>query len=165
MVCPVWSGDRLGDLMGVDEVLRLLGEQETMCRAEVERLDAEQARLAGLLADCRAELERLVVAREVVAGLGRAPVSPMVAAVASAGGGVPAGESTEFGQQLLAILAAHPGPMRCREIVVAMGEDPRVARHGERVRHRLKKLVAADLVIEAVPGEFTLADGRDPAFG
>ena len=147
--------------MGVDEVLRLLGEQETMCRAEVERLDAEQARLAGLLADCRVELERLVVAREVVADL--VPVPP-VAVAASAGGGVPAGESTEFGQQLLAILAAHPGPMRCREIVVAMGEDPRVARHGERVRHRMKKLVAADLVIEAVPGEFTLADGRDPAF-
>lgn len=54
--------------------------------------------------------------------------------------------------------------MRCREIVAALGEDPTVARHGERVRHRLKKLVAADLVIEAVPGEFTLADGRDPAF-
>jgi hypothetical protein len=67
-------------------------------------------------------------------------------------------------QQLLAILAAHPGPMRCREIVVAMGEDPRAARHGERVRHRMKKLVAADLVIAAVPGEFTRADGRDPAF-
>lgn len=148
--------------MGVDEVLRLLGEQEAMCRAEVERLDVEQVRLAGLLATCRVELERLVVAREVVAGLVPAPP---VAAAASAGGGVPAGESTEFGQQLLNILAAHSGPMRCREVVAALGEDPRVARHGERVRHRLKKLVAADLVIETVPGEFTLADGRDPAFG
>ena len=148
--------------MGLDEVLRLLDEQETMCRAEVERLDAEQARLAGLLAACRVELERLVVAREVVAGLVSA--SP-VAAVVSAGGGVPAGQGIEFGQQLLNILAVHAGPMRCRDLVTALGEDPRVARHGERVRHRLKKLVAADLVIEAVPGEFTLADGRDPAFG
>jgi hypothetical protein len=147
--------------VGVDEVLRLLSEQETMCRAEVEPLDVEQARLAGLLADCRLELERLVVAREVVAGL---VAPPSVTTVASAGGGVPAGQSTEFGQQLLSILAAHAGPMRCRAIVAALGEDPRVARHGERVRHRLKKLVAADLVIEAVPGEFTLADGRDPAF-
>jgi hypothetical protein len=147
--------------VGVDEVLRLLGEQETMCRAEVERLEAEQTRLADLLAACRVEVDRLVVAREVIAGL--VPASP-VAAAASAGGGVPAGENTEFGRQLLSILAAHPGPMRCRQIVVAMGEDPKVARHGERVRHRLKKLVAADLVIEAVPGEFTLADGRDPAF-
>ena len=151
--------------MGVDEVLRLLGGQEAMCRAEVERLEVEQARLAGLLVACRVELERLVVAREVVAGLGRAPVSPMVAAVASAGGGVPAGESTEFGQQLLTVLAVHAGPMRCREVVAALGEDPRVARHGERVRHRLKKLVAAELVIESEPGMFTLADGRDPAFG
>ena len=147
--------------MGVDEVLRLLGEQETMCRAEVERLEAERARRADLLATCRVELERLVVAREVIAGLVPAPP---VAAAAWAGGGVPAGRSTEFGQQLLAVLAAHAGPMRCRQIVAALGEDPKVARQGERVRHRMKKLVAADLVIEAVQGEFTLADGRDPAF-
>jgi hypothetical protein len=148
--------------VGFDEVLRLLSEQETMCRAEVERLDAEQARLAGLLAACRVELERLVVAREVVAGL---TPRPPVAVAVSAGGGVPAVENTEFGQQLLNVLAAHAGPMRCREVVAALGEDPRVARHGERVRHRLKKLVAADLVIEPEPGMFTLADGRDPAFG
>jgi hypothetical protein len=55
--------------------------------------------------------------------------------------------------------------MRCREVAAALGEDPRVARHGERVRHRLKKLVAAEVVIEPEPGVFTLADGRDPAFG
>ena len=148
--------------MGVDEVLRLLGGQEAMCRAEVERLEVEQARLAGLLVACRVELERLVVAREVVAGL-TAP-APVAVAV-SAGGGVPAVQRTEFGQQLLTVLAVHAGPMRCREVVAALGEDPRVARHGERVRHRLKKLVAAELVIESEPGMFTLADGRDPAFG
>lgn len=153
-----WGG---GGLVDVDEVLRLLGEQETMCRAEVERLEVEQARIAGLLASCRVELERLMVAREVVTGLTSRP--PL--ATASPGGGVPAVQSTEFGQQLLTVLAAHAGPMRCRDVVAALGEDPRVARHGERVRHRLKKLVAADLVIESEPGVFTLADGRDPAFG
>ena len=88
MVCPVWSGIGCG-LVGVNEALRLLGEQETMCRAEVERVPG--------------------------------------------GGGSP-------------------------------GEDPRAARHGERVGHRLKMLVAADLVIEAVPGEFTPGDGSDPTF-
>lgn len=154
-----WGG---GGLVGVDEVLRLLGEQETMCRAEVERLEVEQARIAGLLASCRVELERLVVAREVVTGL---TSLPPLAATASPGGGVPAVQSAEFGQQLLTVLAAHAGPMRCRDVVAALGEDPRVARHGERVRHRLKKLVAADLVIESEPGVFTLADGRGPAFG
>jgi hypothetical protein len=43
--------------VGVDEVLRLPGEQESMCRAEVERLDAQPARLAGLPAACPAPLE------------------------------------------------------------------------------------------------------------
>lgn len=147
--------------MGVDEVLRLLGEQERMCRAEVDRLEVEQERIAGLLAACRVELDRLVVAREVVAGL-TAP--PPTALVTAAGGGIPAVESTQFGQRLLAVLAAHSGPMRCREVVAVLGEDPRVARHGERVRHRLKKLVAAGLVTEPEPGMFTLAGGRDAPF-
>jgi hypothetical protein len=65
-----------------------------MCRAEVERLEAEQARLAGLLADCRVELERLVVAGDVVAGLVSAPP---VAVVASAGGGPPAVQAPSSG--------------------------------------------------------------------
>jgi hypothetical protein len=80
--------------VGVDEVLRLLGEQEAMCRAEVARLEVEQERITGLLAACRVELDRLVVAREVVAGL-TAP--PPAAVVASAGSGAPAVQSTEFG--------------------------------------------------------------------
>jgi hypothetical protein len=147
--------------VGFDEVLRLLDEQKKMCRAEVDRLEAEQERIAGLLAACRVELERLVVARDVVAGL-TAP--PPAVPVTAAGGGVPAVQSTEFGQRLLNVLAAHTGPMRCREVVAVLGEDPRVARHGERVRHRLKKLVAAGLVAEPEPGMFTLAGGRDPAF-
>jgi hypothetical protein len=126
LICLVCSGDRLGwgGLVGVDEVLRLLDAHETMCRAEVERLEAEQARIVGLLASCRVELERLVGAREVVTGL---TSLPPVAAAASPGGGVPAVQSTEFGQQLLAVLGAHAGPMRCRDVVAALGEDPRVA--------------------------------------
>jgi hypothetical protein len=67
-----------------------------------------------------------------------------VAAAASPGGGVPAVQSKEFGRRVLTVLAAHAGPMRCRDVVAALGADPPVARHGERVRHRLKKLVAAD---------------------
>jgi hypothetical protein len=152
-------GWREGGLVGVDEVLRLLSEQETMCRVEIDRLVVEQERIAGLLAACRAEAERLMVAREVVAGLTAAP-APAVAA----GGGVSGVQSTEFGQRLLNMLAAHTGPMRCREVVAVLGEDPRVARHGERVRHRLKKLVAAGLVAEPEPGMFTLAGGRDSPF-
>jgi hypothetical protein len=149
--------------MGFDEVLRLLGERETACRAEADRLEVEQERIAGLLADCRVELERLVVAREVVAGLTVASAVPVV--VAPAGGGMPGVENTEFGRRLLAVLAGHAGLMRCRDVVAALGEDPSVARHVERARHRLKKLTAAGLVAEPEPGMFTRAGGRDTATG
>jgi hypothetical protein len=157
--------------MGFGEVLRLLGERETACRAQADRLEVEQERIVGLLADCRVELERLVVAREVVAGLTVAPAVPVVVAsavpvvVASAGGGMPGVENTEFGQRLLAVLAGHAGLMRCRDVVAALGEDPSVARHVERARHRLKKLTAAGLVAEPEPGMFTRAGGRDTATG
>ena len=144
-------------------VLRLLGERETACRAEIDRLEVEQERIAGLLAACRVELERLVVAREVVGGLTAVPAVPAV--TASASGGVPGVESTEFGQRLLAVLAGHAGPVRCRDVVAALGEDPQVARHVERVRHGLKKFVLAGLVVEPEPGMFTLAGDRDTAIG
>jgi hypothetical protein len=50
-------------------------------------------------------------------------------------------------------------------VVAVLGEDPAVARHGERVRHRLKKLVAAGLVSEVEPGLFTLAGDSVPPVG
>ena len=56
-----------------------------MCRGEVERLEAELARLAA----CRVEVERLAAAWEVIAG--RMP-APSAAAAA-----MPGGRKTELG--------------------------------------------------------------------
>jgi hypothetical protein len=41
-----------------------------------------------------------------------------------------------FVDQLLTVFAEAGRPVRCREVVAVMGEDPAVARHGEWVRHR-----------------------------
>lgn len=140
-----------------DQILRLLADREVACQAEVVRLEQEAARIAGLIEERRREADRLTVAREVLSGLVEQPVEA-----------VPASRDPEpgeaFADQLLAVLAEAGRPVRCRDVVAVLGEDPLVARHGERVRHRLKKLVVAGRVSEVEPGLFTLAggSGRSP---
>jgi hypothetical protein len=140
-----------------DQILRLLGEREAAGRAEVLRLEQEAVRITGLIEECRREVDRLAIASEVLSGL---VAQPAVA--------VPAGRDLRpdavFADRLLAVLAEAGRPVRCREVVAALGEDPLVARHGERVRHRLKKLVTAGRVSEVEPGLFTLTgDSVRPA--
>lgn len=151
--------------MEVGEVLGLLGEREVACRAEADRLQAEAERIAALLAACRRELERLVTAREVVGELAVAYPAAAVVPVWVAGAAAPGGDVEAFTKQVLAVLAERGRPMRCREVVAALGEDPSVARHGERVRHRLKKLCAAGQVAEPAPGMFTLAGAAGTTSG
>jgi hypothetical protein len=132
-----------------DQILQLLWEREAVCQAEVVRLEQEAVRITGLIEECRREAERLAITREVLSGL-----------VAEPAGAVPAEQDLKpdavLGQQLLAVLAEVGRPVRCRDVVAALGEDPSVARHTERVRHRLKKLVTAGRVTEPEPGLFTL---------
>lgn len=151
--------------MGVGEVVQLLDERAAACRAEHDRLRAEVERISGLLAVCGQELERLVTAREVIGDL--AVACPAVAAVPALGAGLAAaGADVEaFTVQVLAVLAEHGRPLRCGEVVAALGEDPSVPRHVERVRHRLKKLRAAGRVAENAPGMFTLAGAVGAASG
>ena len=136
--------------MDGDQILRLLGEREAAGRAEWLRLEQEAARIAGLIEQCRQETERLAITREVLSGLVTEPVERAPAAPGLEPDGV-------YADQLLVVLAQAGRPVRCREVVAALGEDPSVARHGERVRHRLKKLVTAGRVSEVEPGLFTLA--------
>lgn len=116
------------------------------------RLEQEAARIAGLIEQRRREADRLTVTREVLSGLVEQPVEAV-----PVGRDVDSGEV--FADRLLAVLAEAGRPVRCRDVVTALGEDPLVARHGERVRHRLKKLAAAGRVSEVQPGLFTLAGG------
>jgi hypothetical protein len=139
-----------GERVDRDQILRLLGEREAAGRAEVLRLEQEAARITGLIEECRREVDRVAIASEVLSGLVPVPAEA-----------VPAGRDLRpdavFADQLLAVLAEAGRPVRCREVVAALGEDPSVARHGERVRHRLKKLVTAGRASEVEPGLFTLA--------
>lgn len=144
--------------MDGDQIMRLLAEREAAARVEWLRLEEEAARIAGLIEACRREIERLTVTREVLSGLVTGAAEPVSAA------SVPALDG-EFADQLLAILAEAGRPLRCREVVAVMGENPSVARHGERVRHRLKKLVTAGRVREVEPGLFTLTAGSGPSSG
>jgi hypothetical protein len=141
-----------------DQILRLLGEREAVGRAEVVRLEQEAARITGLIEECRAEIERLAIAREVLSGL-----------VEQLPGAVPAGHDLKpdavVADQLLMVLAEASRPVRCRDVVAALGEDPSVARRVEGVRHRLKKLAAAGRVTEVEPGLFTLTDDCGPSTG
>ena len=143
--------------MDGDQILRLLGEREAAGRAEWLRLEQEAAQIAELIEGCRREVERLAITREVLSGLVTEPAVPVGVTPDLRPDGV-------FADQLLAVLADAGRPVRCREVVAVLGEDPAVARHGERVRHRLKNLVKAGRVSEVEPGLFTLADdsGRSP---
>jgi hypothetical protein len=141
-----------------ERILRMLGEREAVGRAEVARLEEESARLAVLIEGCRREVDRLTIAREVLSGL--AEELP---------GAVPAGHDLRpepiVMDQLLTILAEAGRPVRCKDVVAALGEDPGVPRRVERVRNRLKKLVVAGRVRETEPGLFTLTDDYGPSPG
>jgi predicted MarR family transcription regulator len=141
----------------VGEVRQLLDEREAACQAECDRLQAEVERIGVLLAARQQELERLVTAREVVGELTVAYPAVAVVPVMGADAAAPGGDIEAFSKQVLAVLAERGRPVRCREVVAALGEDASVARHVERVRHRLKKLRAAGLVAETASGMFTLA--------
>ncbi|MFF3519035.1 hypothetical protein [Streptomyces sp. NPDC002573] len=155
--------------MSCDEVLRLLREREAACRGEAERLRAEAERITALLATCERELARITTACQVVGELPRVELVPAAsAAVALAvvpaarrGGRLPDAEARE---RLLAVLARYAGPVRCRQVVEDLGLEV-TARQVEVVRHRLKKAVAAGLVVQTPGGLFTLARGTVAAGG
>ncbi len=144
--------------MDRDQILRVLGEREAVGHAEVARLQEEAARISVLIEACRGEIDRLVIAREVLSGL-----------VERVPGAQPAGDDLRpelvLVDELLTVLVQAGRPMRCRDVVTALGEVPAVPRRVEQVRKQLKKLVVAGRVVEPEPGLFTLADDYGPSPG
>lgn len=60
--------------------------------------------------------------------------------------------------------AGYAGPVRCRRVVEVLGLEV-MARQVELIGHRLKKAVAAGLVVQTPDGSFTLARGTVAAGG
>jgi hypothetical protein len=148
--------------MSCDEVLRLLREREAACRGEAERLRAEAERITALLATCERELARITTACQVVGELPCVEPLPAVpVAVVPAARRPPDAEARE---RLLAVLARYAGPVRCRQVAEDLGLEV-TARQVELIRHRLKKAVAAGLVVQTPGGLFTLARGAVAAGG
>ena len=158
--------------MGCEEVLALLREREASCRREAERLRGEAERITSLLAVCEQELARVATAYQVVGELPVAhgaagPVAriPSPRGQASApGGGEVTGRSGGFTDRVLTVLAAYAGPVRCRQVVEELGLEA-TPREVERVRHQLKKAVAAGRVVQTPGGLFTLRRAHTVASG
>jgi hypothetical protein len=150
--------------MGFDDVSRLLEERRAAVEVELNRLEAEVERIAGLIASCRGERDELQIACRVVARLPL--VRPVPEAVTDGNDPVSSDAPVEvFTPWVLGMLGRVGRPVRCQEVLQTMGEDPGVARNVERVRHRLKKLVRNGQLVESEPGMFTLAGIGTPPTG
>lgn len=149
---------------------RILEELVAGCRGNVERLRGELERIGRLLGDAERELERLVAARQVLSELPdvhpptvevKLPAARTAPARPGAGGGADRRrvEREVFTATVLDIVSASRSPMRCKDVVAALGGDPEVPREVEKVRHHLKREKEAGRVLEREAGLFTLARG------
>ena len=144
----------------------------------MEALEAREAaargraeELRGQLAAAESEVSRLVVTRETVAevlaapsgalppGVEPVPVAGLVRAaallVAAEAGGDQAVTSPAY-RRIVAVFADTAGPLRCREVCTALGEEATASRV-ETMRPKLKRLIERGILAEAEPGLFALA--------
>ena len=156
--------------MGCEAVERTLEELVAGCRGNVERLRGEIERIGKLLADAERELERLLTARQVLSELPdvhpptvqvKLPAPQAGRPEPGSGGGAQRRrvEREAFTATMLDVLSASRSPMRCKDVVAALGGDAEVPREVEKVRHHLKREKQAGRVIEREAGLFTLARG------
>lgn len=142
------------------EVLAMLAEQETACQAEVDRLRGEAERIAVVLAEREGELAEIATACRVVGRL--SPFSAAASCIrpaASSGSPVPrdAGDLSglEIAERIPGVLAVYPGAVRAGQVASDLGLES-VARQVERVRHALKRQVAAGVAVTVPGGAFAL---------
>jgi hypothetical protein len=144
----------------------------------MEALEAREAaargraeELRGQLAAAESEISRLVVTRETVAevlaapsgalppGVEPVPVAGLVQAaallVAAEAGGDQAVTSPAY-RRIAAVFADTAGPLRCREVCTALGEEATASRV-ETMRQKLKRLTERGVLAEPEPGLFALA--------
>ena len=126
-----------------EPLLRHLTGLHDAARAEVDRLTAE-------LETVQQQLTRLEVTRQTLLDLlPPAPPEPDRPQLPPAY------------QDLLAVLAQHPGGLHAREACLALGLPHTHKNTVEGIRAKLKRLVSRDFATEPKPGLFTIkADGN-----
>lgn len=145
-------------------LMEALETGEAAARGRVEELREQ-------LAAAESEVSRLVITRQTVEevlaapsgalepGVTPVPVAGLVRAagllVAAEEGGDAAVASSAY-RRIAAVFAEATGPLRCKEVCAALGEEATASRV-ETMRSKLKRLVERGVLLETEPGLFTLA--------
>jgi polyhydroxyalkanoate synthesis regulator phasin len=128
-------------------ILELITGRETAAAAQAEQLREQIATLAAQLAAVETDLADLATTRATLLQLTGATGDPPPTDAALA--------STAY-QQILAVFATTDSGLRAKDICHALGVGT-TANHTERLRAKLKRLVARGVLTEPEPGLFTLA--------
>jgi hypothetical protein len=129
-------------------ILDLIAERESAATAAATALREQITALTGQLAGVETELTELAITRTTLqrlAGEAEAAAAPLDATVTSGPY-----------QQVLAVFAAATSAIRAKDVCLALEADAS-AKNVEKLRARLKRLVARQILAESEPGLFTLA--------
>mgnify|MGYP003424623513 FL=1 len=140
-------------------ILELIAAREAAATTTAGRLREQIAVLTAELTQLDTELTDLAITRTTVLKLAgdldmTAPTDTTVA--------------SPVYQQIIAVFAATPAPMRAKDVCLALGTGV-TAKDTEGLRAKLKRLVTRQILAETEPGQFTLAQqpptepaSRDP---
>jgi hypothetical protein len=125
----------------------LIGERETAATAIAQALREQITELTDQLTRAETELADLATTRKTLNALTGEPeaTEPADATVA-----------TVAYQQILAVFTTTTGPMRAKDVCLALGLGT-APKDAEGLRAKLKRLVARHVLIETEPGLFALA--------
>lgn len=145
-------------------LMEALQTREAAARGRVEEL-REQLEAA------ESEVSRLVITRQTVEEVLAAPsgalppgVEPVpvvglaraAALLVAAEAGGDATVTSPAYRRIAAVFAGTDGPLRCKEVCAALGEEATASRV-ETMRSKLKRLAERGVLLETEPGLFTLA--------
>ena len=134
--------------MNTTTILDLIAARETAASAARDELREQQARLAAEMVAIECELADLATTRQTLTKILEDEVTASEPAVIS-----------EPYQQILAVFTPGRGALRAKDVCQALGigTEPKDT---EGIRAKLKRLVNRQILTEAQPGLFTLAEKR-----
>jgi hypothetical protein len=129
-------------------VLDLIAAREAAASAALKDLHEQQAKLAAEVAAIESELADLATTHQTLTKILEDEVTASEPAVIS-----------EPYQQILAVLTPDRGPLRAKDVCLALGigTEPKDT---EGIRAKLKRLVNRQILTEPQPGLFTLSEKR-----